>query len=105
MTHSRRLLSRSVNAGRMSRRGFARETSMMAGSRSALSTTERESFFAAQARYRSSARRWSLAMALAVFAVTLVISLLLAPAALALFGLLADVVNLVVPVPDVLGAL
>ena len=42
-------------------------------------------------------------MALVVFLITLVISLLLAPAVLALFGLLADVVNLAVPVPDVLG--
>lgn len=75
----------------------------MAAGQRLLSGTERESFFAAQARYRSSAGRWSLLMALVVFAVTLVISLLLAPVALALFGLLADVVNLVVPVPDVLG--
>ncbi|MEO8804342.1 MAG: hypothetical protein ABI304_04450 [Rudaea sp.] len=75
----------------------------MAASQRVLSGTERASFFAAQARYRSSARRWSLLMTFAGFAVTLVISLLLAPAALALFGLLADVVNLAIPVPDVLG--
>lgn len=75
----------------------------MAASQTPPSAGERESFFAVQARYRSSARRWSLAMALAVFAVTLVVSLLLAPAALALFGLLADVVNLALPAPDVLG--
>jgi Zn-dependent protease with chaperone function len=62
----------------------------------------RESFFAAQARYRASARRWSVLMALAVFAVTLLISLLLAPVAFALIGLLADLVNLVVPAPDLL---
>lgn len=42
-------------------------------------------------------------MALVVLALTLVVSLLLAPATLALFGLLADVANLVMPVPDVLG--
>src|SRR5574337_622044 len=67
------------------------------------SRTGRESFFAAQMRYRSSARRWSWLMALVVLALTLVISLLQAPATLALFGLLAVVANLVMLVPDVLG--
>ena len=75
----------------------------MAASQPFLGGIEREAFFAAQARYRSSARRWSLLMSLVVFAMTLVISLLLAPVTLALLGLLADLVNLAVPMPDVLG--
>jgi Zn-dependent protease with chaperone function len=70
-----------------------------------LTGSERESFFAAQTRYRASARRWTVAMGAFVFAITLVISLLLAPLAFALLGLLADFVNLVVPTPDLLGAL
>jgi hypothetical protein len=52
----------------------------MATSQLLLSGTERESFFVAQARYRSNARPRSLLMALVVFAMTLVVSLLLAKA-------------------------
>lgn len=78
---------------------------MNARAASPLTSGERESFFAAQARYRAAARRWSIVMTLVVFAVTLVISLLLAPIAFALIGLVMDLVNLAVPAPDLLGAL
>lgn len=80
---------------------------MNARSTTAVSPTGsvRESFLAAQARHRAAARRWAVAMAAVVFAVTLVVSLLLAPLAFALIGLLADLVNLVVPAPNPLGAL
>lgn len=69
------------------------------------SQAERESFFAAQARHRAAARRWSLAMGAAVLSLTLLVSLLLAPLCLALAGLLADLLNLLLPMPDPLGAL
>lgn len=69
-----------------------------------LAGTARESFFAAQARYRASARRWVVAMTVVVLAITLVVSLLLAPITFALFGLAIDLVNLARPMPDVLGA-
>ncbi len=66
---------------------------------------ERESFLAAQARHRASARRWSIALTIVVVAIGLAISLLLGPLAWALLGLLLDLLNFVLPVPDLLGAL
>lgn len=69
-----------------------------------LAGTARESFFAAQVRYRASARRWMVVMTVLVLAITLVVSLLLAPITFALFGLAIDLVNLARPMPDVLGA-
>ncbi|HET8898838.1 MAG TPA: hypothetical protein VFN09_08730 [Rhodanobacteraceae bacterium] len=69
-----------------------------------LAGSARESFFAAQARYRRSARRWGLAMTVVVVAITFAISLLLAPLTLALIGLLLDLLNLVTPAPNLLGS-
>ena len=63
----------------------------------------RESFFAAQARHRRSARAWAAVAAMVVIALALAISLLLAPLAWAVIGLLADLVNVAVPMPNVLG--
>lgn len=69
-----------------------------------LSGVERESLFAAQARYRRGARRWSLVMTAVVIAITLAISLLLAPVTFALIGLVLDLVNLAMPMPNLIGA-
>lgn len=69
-----------------------------------LAGPERESFFAAQARYRRDARRWGVAMTVVVTIITAAISLLLAPVTYALIGLLLDLVNLAVPMPDLIGA-
>jgi Zn-dependent protease with chaperone function len=66
------------------------------------STQERESFFAAQARHRSAARRWSLLAGCVVILLALAIGLLLAPLAWAVIGLLLDLVNLVLPTPNLL---
>lgn len=68
-----------------------------------LSGQARESFFAAQARHRAGARRWSLAAGAIVAVLALVIAMLLAPPAFVAIGLLLDVVNLAVPVPDLFG--
>lgn len=67
-------------------------------------SVQRESFLAAQARYRHGARRWSLVMTSVVILITLAISLLLAPVTFALIGLALDLVNLAVPMPNLLGA-
>lgn len=63
----------------------------------------RESFFAAQARYRASARRWTALLATIVAALVVAISALLGPLLYAVAGLLLDLLNLVVPMPDLLG--
>jgi Zn-dependent protease with chaperone function len=66
---------------------------------------ERESFLAAQARHRAGARRWSIVLGLVVAAIALAISLLLAPLAWVVIGLSCDLLNLLLPMPDLLGAL
>lgn len=69
-----------------------------------LAGVERESFFAAQARHRRSARHWGLAMTVVVVLITFAISLLLAPITFALIGLLLDLFHLVTPTPDLVGS-
>lgn len=65
---------------------------------------ERESFFDAVARHRRASWRITFACVFAVTVLTLVLSLLLAPLLACLIGLAIDVVNLLVPMPDVLAA-
>lgn len=67
-----------------------------------LSAVERESFLTAQARHRATARGWAGLLALVVAAIAVVISVLLAPLACVLIGLLLDLLNLLVPTPDLL---
>lgn len=67
------------------------------------SVRQREDFFAAQARHRASARLWAMAMAVVVAAIATTISALLAPLAFVVIGLVVDLFNLVVPMPDLLG--
>lgn len=63
----------------------------------------RESFFAAQARHRRSARAWAALAATVVIVLASTISLLLAPLAWAAIGLAADLAHMATPTPDVLG--
>jgi Zn-dependent protease with chaperone function len=70
-----------------------------------LSAAEREDFFAAIARHRRAAWRVTFVCALTYALLTLVIALLLSPLLYAVLGLVLDVVNLVVPTPDLLGGL
>lgn len=61
---------------------------------------ERESFFDAIARHRRAAGRISLVSNACAFALGLVVAMLMAPLLFAVMGLLLDLVNFVVPVPD-----
>ncbi len=65
---------------------------------------ERESFFDAIDRHRRASWRVTWVCAFAIGALTLVLALLLAPLLVCFIGLLVDLVNLVVPMPDLLGA-
>jgi Zn-dependent protease with chaperone function len=67
------------------------------------SATEREDFFAAIARHRRAAWRVTAACALAYGLLAVVVAILLAPLLYSVLGLALDVINLVVPVPDLLG--
>lgn len=69
-----------------------------------LTSQQREDFFAAQARHRRAAQRWGYAASVIVALLVLVIALLLAPLAIVAIGLLLDLVNLVVPMPNLFGA-
>src|SRR5262245_33407303 len=62
---------------------------------------ERESFFEAIARHRKAAWRITAVCELAWVALALVAAVLLAPLLYCLLGLALDVVNFVVPTPDV----
>ena len=66
---------------------------------------EREAFLDAIARHRRSAWRVTLSCAAASSALALVLAMLLAPLLYTLLGLAFDLVNLVVPTPDLLGYL
>lgn len=65
---------------------------------------ERESFLDAVARHRRAAWRVTAACAACVVALAAVVSLLMAPVAWVAAGLVLDLLNLVVPMPDLLGA-
>ncbi len=65
--------------------------------------SEREDFFAAIERHRRAAWRVSFASGLGAVLLALVMALLLAPLLVCIVGLLVDFVNVVLPLPDVLG--
>lgn len=64
---------------------------------------ERESFFAAIARHRRAAWQVSAVAGVCIAILAFVVATLTAPLFYALMGLVLDVVNLVVPMPDLLG--
>ncbi|WP_026154947.1 M48 family metalloprotease [Thiolinea disciformis] len=66
---------------------------------------ERESFFAAIERHRRLAWRVSAMCVLAYSVLALVMSLLLAPLFYCVVGLVFDLINLVTPMPDLLGGM
>src|SRR5262245_34529979 len=66
---------------------------------------ERESFFEAIARHRRAAWRVTLASGGANFAVGLIVALLMAPLFYAVIALGFDIVNLIVPVPNLVEVL
>src|SRR5690349_89296 len=68
-----------------------------------LSGSERESFFTAIERHRRAAWRVTAASTVAMGTAALVTAVLLAPLFYAAFALLADLLNLVRPVPNLLG--
>lgn len=70
----------------------------------ALPPAERESFFDAQRRHRRTAMLWSVAAAAVAAAIAFAIALLLAPLLWSVVGLVADLLHLAMPMPDVLGA-
>ncbi|CAN5199407.1 hypothetical protein BH10PSE17_BH10PSE17_07980 [soil metagenome] len=78
---------------------------MSASPASPLAPGERETFFAAQARHRTAARLWSLAAELIVALVGLAICVLLAPLGYAVIGLVLDLINLVVRMPNLIGTI
>lgn len=72
-------------------------------SRIELTANERESFFAAIARHRRAAWRVTAAGGVAIGLAASITALLLSPLFYAAFALLADIVNLAIPVPNYLG--
>lgn len=64
---------------------------------------EREDFFDAIARHRRASWRITVACAFAIGVLALVIAVLLSPLLICLIGLAVDLVNLALPMPDVLG--
>lgn len=64
--------------------------------------TERESFFASIARHRRAASRVSSIAGACATVLALVVAILMAPLLYALIGLVLDLLNLVVPMPDVM---
>jgi Zn-dependent protease with chaperone function len=68
------------------------------------SGTEREDFFAAIARHRRAAWRVTAVCALAYLFLALVVAILMAPLLYSLFGLALDLINLIIPTPDLLHA-
>ena len=65
--------------------------------------SEREDFLDAIARHRRNAWRVTVPCALASLVLGVILAILLAPLLYALLGLALDVINLVVPMPDLLG--
>ncbi|HEY8507782.1 MAG TPA: M48 family metalloprotease, partial [Steroidobacteraceae bacterium] len=64
---------------------------------------ERESFFAAIERHRRAARRVNLVARTCAVVMAVAVAVLMAPLYYAIIGLALDVLNLVVPMPDLLG--
>jgi Zn-dependent protease with chaperone function len=64
---------------------------------------ERESFFDAITRHRRASWRITFVCAFAIAVLTVLQAILLAPLLICLLGLAVDVINLIVPMPDVLG--
>ncbi|MBA3478248.1 MAG: hypothetical protein H0T52_07615 [Lautropia sp.] len=69
------------------------------------SAAEREDFLDAVARHRRNAWRVTIPCALASLVLLLVLSVLLAPLLYTLLGLGLDLINLIIPAPDLLGYL
>ncbi|MCX7041473.1 MAG: hypothetical protein NT117_02030 [Gammaproteobacteria bacterium] len=67
------------------------------------SPAERESFFDSIARHQRAALRVALVADACAFLLAFVVAVLMAPLLYALIGLLADLVNHLVPVPDIIG--
>ena len=67
------------------------------------SAAERESFFAAIARHRRMSWRVTAVSGLAIAIATLVVGVLTAPLFYAVIGIVFDLVNIIVPAPNVLG--
>lgn len=65
---------------------------------------ERESFFAAIARHRRAAWQVSAVSAVCIAILAFIVATLTSPLFYALIGLLLDVINLFIPMPDLLGA-
>lgn len=65
---------------------------------------ERESFFAAIARHRRAARRVNGVARACALVMAVAIAVLMAPLYYAIIGIALDVLNLVMPMPDLLGA-
>jgi Zn-dependent protease with chaperone function len=66
---------------------------------------ERESFFAAIERHRRAAWRVSVASAVSALLLALVVAVLLAPLLYCVVGLILDLINLAIPMPNLLGAM
>jgi Zn-dependent protease with chaperone function len=69
----------------------------------ALSPTERESFFAAIERHRKAAWRVTAVSAVGIIVAAFVVAVLAAPLFYALLGLAFDVANIVTPTPNLIG--
>jgi Zn-dependent protease with chaperone function len=67
------------------------------------SAAERESFFDAIARHRRASWRITAACVFAVTVLTMVVAALLSPLLICVIGLVVDVINLLIPMPDVLS--
>src|SRR5262245_48543789 len=70
-----------------------------------LSPAERESFFAAIARHRRMSWRVTIAAGVAIGVSGLVVATLMAPLFYAVLALILDIVNLAVPMPNVVAAI
>ena len=64
---------------------------------------DRESFFAAQARHRRASHLYALGAALAIAVLGVPLSAVVSPLLFGFLGLGADLLNLIVPAPDLLG--
>jgi Zn-dependent protease with chaperone function len=91
-------MSAMIDSGRAARQALAQERGWVPWTAS-----ERESFFDAIARHRRASWRITFVCALAIAVLTVVLAVLLSPLFICLIGLAVDIVNLIVPMPDVLG--
>ncbi|HUI61991.1 MAG TPA: hypothetical protein VLX90_17330, partial [Steroidobacteraceae bacterium] len=79
----------------------APDSAQRAGNWTAWSAAERESFFDAIARHRRAAWRVTIASQSANLAVALIVAILMAPLFYGGLALLLDLLNLVIPVPNI----